>query len=187
MESPSPPLHSKITKYHLPTLDSFCKIIKIVSFLPLNMGQWDQCSLNARLIKKNSFAFSYGDLQLPHGTTHKKRSHSTETLPSYAAPCALWLMESCIMPNKITLIETRWKQRNALLDNGATALPSPLQRMVGKSREDQKEEFNTFFPSFLVVLRKKAGLWPHIRGYISEFLQSVQQHCLQYTWGLASG
>lgn len=62
------------------------------------------------------------------------------------------------MPNKITSIEARWKQRNAFLDKGAAALPSPLQRMVRKqSREDQKEEFNTFFPSFLVAFRKKAG------------------------------
>lgn len=129
------------------------------------MSQWDQCSLNARLIKKNSFAFSYGDLELPHGTTHKKRFHSPETLPSHAAPCGLWLMESCIMPNKITSVEARRKQRNAFLDNGAAALPSPLQRMVRKSREDQKERFNTFFPSFLVAFRKNTGIWPHTHGW----------------------
>lgn len=132
------------------------KSLKYFIFLLLNMGQWDQCSLNARLIKKNSFTFFYGDLELPHGTTHKKRFHSPKTLPSNATPCALWLMESHIMPNKITSIEARWIQRNTFLDDGAAALPSPSQRMVRKYREDQKEEFNIFFTSFLVAFWKKS-------------------------------
>lgn len=49
MESPSPRSHSKVTKYHFPTLNCFCKII-IIFFLTIKYwptrSMWSECQVN---------------------------------------------------------------------------------------------------------------------------------------------